>query len=199
MATIWMTIGRWMASHPPLVDRIAAMDRSRGEARIASSRVVLAAAALIGTAFVIPLVGGGWLMKRFMKTVQQQAAQTQPADLGVSKARRPHVVVANVPVAVARAQREMRELADTADEYRRQTRRFPEDTESLYAMWRLNHPRSPELLDPFDGTRYGYETKDGDYDIFSVGDQRNDVKARLHVTSNEPVAPRQLSRTPTPR
>jgi hypothetical protein len=189
MATIWMTIGRWMASHPPLVDRIAALDRSRARTR-ASSWVVLGAAALIATGFVIPLVGSGWLMRRFMKTVQQQAAQTRPAE-------RPRVVVADIPAAVARAQREMRELADTADDYRRQTGRFPEDPESLYAMWRLNHPRSPELLDPFDGARYGYNAEDGDYDIYSAGDRRNDVKVRLHITSNETVGPKPPAPTPT--
>ena len=197
MATVWMTVGRWMSTHPPLVDRIAALDRSLAGPPVVSSRAVAGAAALIAFAFVVPLVGGGWLMSRFMKKMQQQVAEAQQS--AASPARRPSVVVADVPAAAARAQKDLRELADTADDYRRQTGRFPEDAESLYALWRLNHPRSPELIDPFDGTRYGYDSEEGDYDIYSAGDQRTDVKVRLHVTSNEKLNPNPPSGTPTIR
>jgi Zn-dependent protease with chaperone function len=194
MATVWMTIGRWMSTHPPLVDRIAALDRSRG-GRVLSSRAVLGAAAVIAFAFLIPIAGGGWLMRKFMKTMQQQVEQAQVAQRAGGPPARPRVIVNDVPAAAARAQHDLRELADTADEYRRQTGRFPEDTESLYAIWRLNHARAAELIDPFDGTRYGYETENGDYDIFSAGENRKDVKVRLHITSNEQLAPKATTAT----
>jgi hypothetical protein len=83
----------------------------------------------------------------------------------------------------------MRELADTADKYRAQTGRYPEDVESLYAMWRLEHPRDPELRDPFDTTRYGYTSEDGEYEIWSAGSMRDDIKARMIITSGEPAQP----------
>jgi Zn-dependent protease with chaperone function len=186
MTSVWMTIGRWMSTHPPLVERIAELDRSAAGERIVSSRAILGAAGIIALAFILPMVGGGFLMRRFVATIQQQLPQNNNAI-----AEHPKVQVIDVPAAVARAQKEMRELADTADKYRAQTGRYPEDTESLYAMWRLDHPRDPELRDPFDATRYGYSSEDGEYDIWSVGEQRKDTKARLRVTSGESVQPAQ--------
>jgi Zn-dependent protease with chaperone function len=184
MTTVWMTIGRWMSTHPPLVDRIAELDRSAGGERIASSRAIVGAAAVVAFAFLLPLIGGGFAMTKLMKTIQEQQASLQRQNTTTTP-ERPKIVVADIPAAVARAQKEMRELANTADKYRALTGRYPEDTESLYAMWRLDHPRDPELRDPFDATRYGYESEDGEYDIWSAGDERQDTHARLRVTSGE--------------
>jgi Zn-dependent protease with chaperone function len=185
MTSVLMTIGRWMSTHPPLVDRVAELDRSAGGERITSSRAILGAAGLIALAFVLPMVGGGFAMRKFMTKIQEQAATAQTT----SAPARPKVEVLDVPAAVARVQKELRELADTAEKYRAQTGRYPEDPESLYAMWRLDHPRDPELRDPFDGMRYAYVSEDGEYDLWSAGEERKDMKARLRVTSGESAQP----------
>jgi Zn-dependent protease with chaperone function len=187
MTSVWMTIGRWMSTHPPLVDRIAELDRTAGGERVTSTRGVLGAAGLLALGFLLPMVGGGFAMRKFMKTVQQQAASL-PQSSTQSPAR-PKILINDVPAAVARAQKEMRELANSADKYRDQTGRYPEDTESLYAMWRLEHPRDPELRDPFDATRYAYSAEDGEYEIWSAGDERTDTHARLRITSGESATP----------
>jgi Zn-dependent protease with chaperone function len=192
MTSVWMTIGRWMSTHPPLVDRIAELDKAAGGERIVATRAVLGAVALLAFAFVLPMVGGSFLIRKFMTTIQKQAAATQTSartttSTSTQVPERPKVVVADVPAAAARAQKEMRELADSADRYRVQTGRYPEDTESLYAMWRLEHPRDPELRDPFDTTRYGYSLEDGEYEIWSAGSTRDDVKVRMIITSGEPA------------
>src|SRR3954453_2191203 len=192
MASVWMTIGRWMSTHPPLVDRIAELDKSAGGERIIAPRAILGAAALIALAFILPLAGGSFFIQKFMATVQKQAAAAQTSTSTATSTsthapERPKVVVSDVPAAVARAQKEMRELADSADRYRAHTGRYPEDPESLYAMWRLDHPRDPELRDPFDTTRYGYTAEDGEYEIWSAGSMRDDIKARMIITSGEPA------------
>jgi hypothetical protein len=56
-------------------------------------------------------------------------------------------------------------------------------------MWRLEHPRDPELRDPFDTTRYGYTSEDGEYEIWSAGTERKEIKARLMITSGESEQP----------
>jgi Zn-dependent protease with chaperone function len=189
MTTVWMTIGRWMSTHPPLIDRIAELDRSAGGERITSSRAILGAAAVVAFAFLLPLIGGGFAMRKLMKSVQEQSAALQRQNTSSQAPARPKILIADMPAAVARAQKEMRELAATADKYRIQTGRYPEDTESLYAIWRLDHPRDPELRDPFDATRYGYESDDGEYDIWSAGDERTYTHARLRITSGESAQP----------
>jgi Zn-dependent protease with chaperone function len=188
MTSVWMTIGRWMSTHPPLVDRIAELDKAAGGERIVAPRAILGAVALIAFAFVLPIVGGSFFIRKLMATIQKQAAAAQTSTTTSTQApERPKVVVADVAAAVARAQKEMRELADSADRYRAQTGRYPEDTESLYAMWRLEHPRDPELRDPFDTTRYGYTNEDGEYEIWSVGGLRKNIAARMSITSGEPA------------
>ena len=187
MNTVLMTLGRWMATHPPIVDRIAALDRALGGERVTAVPAIVGAAALVALGFFLPLLGGGLLIRKMMKTVQESAQQAQQLSRQreTTPPPRPKVVIADIPAAIERAQREMRELAKVADAYRAKTGRYPEDPESLYALWRLDHPREPELRDPFDGQRYGYDYSDGEYDIYSAGAERKDITARLHVTANE--------------
>ena len=189
MNTVLMTLGSWMSTHPPIVSRIAVLDRALAGEKVIAGPAVLGAVSLIALAFVAPMVGGVFLMQKFIKKMnevtQQAQRQTQATTTAPVAPPAPKVIVADVPAAVARAQREMRELADVAAAYRMKTGRYPEDMESLYALWRLDHPRDPELRDPFDGRRYGYDLTDGEYEIYSAGADREDVTARLRITSGE--------------
>jgi Zn-dependent protease with chaperone function len=183
MNTVLMTLGKWMSTHPPIVDRIAAADQSlAGEQKIVPGPAILGAAGLIAIGFLVPLAGGGYLMKMFMEKVKQTAAQANPPQ---PSTRPPETHVADVPAAISIAQHDLQQLAAVADHYFVQTGRYPEDTESLYALWRLDHPRDPELRDPFDGSRYGYTSEDGEYDLWSAGEERKDIHVRLHVASHE--------------
>jgi Zn-dependent protease with chaperone function len=79
MASVWMTIGRWMSTHPPLVDRIAELDKAAGGERIVATRAVLGAVALLAFAFVLPMVGGSFLIRKFMTTIQNKPRPRRPA------------------------------------------------------------------------------------------------------------------------
>jgi hypothetical protein len=183
MNSVIMMLGKWMSTHPPIVDRIAAADKAlAGERVVAAAPAILGAAALIAIGFTIPLVGGGFLMKKLMDTAQQA---TQRANPPAAAPTRPQRHIADVPAAVATAQRDLQQLAAVADRYRERTGRYPEDTESLYAIWRLDHPRDPELRDPFDGGRYAYLNDDGVYTLWSAGDERKDVHAIMSITSQD--------------
>jgi Zn-dependent protease with chaperone function len=190
LKTVWMTIGRWMSTHPPLVNRIAEMDRARAGARVLSPASTLGAAAVIAFAFILPMVGGGYFFSRMMKKFQEtaDAAKRQTAAPEPESPRRPAVVIADVPAAAQQAQKDLHTLATVADDFRRKTGRYPETGDALYALWRLEHPLDREPRDPFDKNRYGYDSEsDDDYDIYSTGNDRADYKGKLHVHSPEGV------------
>ena len=186
MNTVLMTLGSWMSTHPPIVSRIAALDRALAGEKVIAGRAVLGAVSLIALAFVAPLVGGAFLMQKFVKKMNEvtQQAQRQTSAASVVTPPAPSKVqVVDVPAAVEHAQRDMRQLAAVADAYHAKTGSYPKDAEALYALWRTEHPRDPELFDPFDGEYYGYVADDGGYQIVSAGGERDDVTASLHVYS----------------
>jgi Zn-dependent protease with chaperone function len=197
MNTVLMTLGSWMASHPPIVRRIAALDRALAGERVVAGPAILGAAGLIALGFLAPMLGGAFVMQKFMKTIQeaQRAAQRDTSKLEPAGPRK--VEVTDVPAAVARAQRDMRSLAAVADAYRAGGS-YPEDTSTLYALWRAEHPRDPEPFDPFDGEHYGYLVTPDGYEIYSSGQDRDDVAAdalRIKKVAAPPPAPRDRAAT----
>ncbi|HSA60254.1 MAG TPA: M48 family metallopeptidase [bacterium] len=52
----WLTIGTWLSSHPPLADRVIALEESLKPAGFTGSRGTYRALALIGAVYVLPTV-----------------------------------------------------------------------------------------------------------------------------------------------
>ena len=46
---------------------------------------------------------------------------------------------------------------------------MPLDAGELYVRWNAAQPGASEPLDPFDGTRYGYEPRGTEFILWSVG------------------------------
>jgi Zn-dependent protease with chaperone function len=152
----WMTLGRWLATHPPLAHRVAALDpdlaagsRARpwgavGALGIISTGVVLLVASSMGLALLVRF----GMMRPILPTV---AAGMNPEQ------------------AEMRARSDINALAEFVEAYRKDTGSLPEDTAALYRAWRSRRFYIPVPVDAFDGQRYGYEVRGDEFHIWSAG------------------------------
>jgi len=178
MNTVWMTLGSWLSTHPPIVHRIAELDRALGGEKIVAGPAVVGALAVIVLAFMVPAAGGSFAMFKFIRKMDEMTKLAQQRTAAASAVPAPQKVeVVDVPAAVETAQREMKQLAAVADAYHAKTGSYPADEDALYALWRAEHPDNPELFDPFDGEHYGYALSGTGYTIYSAGASRDGVDA----------------------
>jgi len=68
--TGWMTLGRWLMTHPPLCDRVAALDPVLGDAIQLSSRGPLRALGILGTACIIPILAMSFFMAKYLTQIK---------------------------------------------------------------------------------------------------------------------------------
>lgn len=158
LGTAWMTLGRWLASHPPLAYRVTALDASlapdtRGGARGVVGALAIAAAGMT-LAASIPV--GFIAFTRLM--AKRPPTPTLTARLSPEMARQ-------------KAEADIKTLADFVDDYREDTGHLPGDVDDLYRAWRSRRLLQPVPVDPFDGQRYGYETRGDDFQIWSAGEK----------------------------
>lgn len=160
LQTGWMTIGQWLSSHPPLAKRLAALDPALAPAGGYSHAGALRAGAVIAAFILVVgalggLVATGWtaLLKQaqLAGTTGGASVRGEPAD------------------ARALVDRDFSALAELlADEWRT-GRPLPTDVEALYVLWSERFPDAEPPIDPFDGARYGYETGDDWFVLWSSG------------------------------
>jgi len=108
-----------------------------------------------GAALLLP----GWL-------AAAQAAQER-AKAGADE--EPEYHAPPVEIATARARQDLARLSAFVNAEISAGRLPPWNSRDLYGRFNAAHPGSDEPLDPFDGTRYGYETQDSEFFIWSVG------------------------------
>jgi Zn-dependent protease with chaperone function len=194
MTGVLMTLGSWLSTHPPIVDRVAEADRNLAPEPVDRTKGILGALAVIVLAFMLPSVGGGVFFVMFMKKVNQQMADIQsqatqasalPAATETSydddEEEQKAPLVADPAMASQVALRDLQTLAATAERYRAQHGRIPGDQKTLYVALRVFEPAAGELRDPFDGERYGYRVVGDSYEIYSYGDGQQGVTAPLVV------------------
>ena len=194
MNSVAMKIGSWMSTHPPISDRIAELDRTLNAEKVTAAATSLAAAALIAVGFLVPIVGGGWFFQKLVANMNKAVAQAQQnssAQPSTSSTPRPQVVVKDVNAAAAQAILDLHELQSAAEDYKKKTGTYPDDTSALYATWQLAHPGAREPRDPFDKTRYGFEPDgDGGYELWSGGSGKPWNRAELDITVTGSNSPR---------
>jgi Zn-dependent protease with chaperone function len=162
--TGWMTLGEWFATHPPLVKRIAQLDPSLRDRSVNSARGAIRALAILGgvtapvfiAGVVAALLFPAWIAR--YAPPRARAAQTGPPF------RRP-------PAAVGTAQvkKDFDVLATFIQGELQAGHGMPWDTSELYDRWAGAHPGGSEPRDPFDGTRYAYQSRGNDFKLWSVG------------------------------
>jgi Zn-dependent protease with chaperone function len=195
MTGVLMTLGRWMSTHPPIVDRVAEADKALAGEPIDGSKGILGAIALIAFAFLAPMAAGGFFFAKFMNKMQEatQAAQVQQASaLPSMPATTPSYeeeedeeedTVADPALAAELAKQDLKRLGAVAEQYRAKYGRIPGDIETLYSAVRVFDPTAGELRDPFDGQRYGYAVTGQTYSILSAGNDTAEFQGKLVVRS----------------
>ncbi len=166
--TTWMTLGRWLASHPPLADRIVAVEPTLITNRETRLRGTLGAIALIICIVVAPTVAAVGFGPKLLAAVgkAKTASQTIPkTDQTEQRQLTPEEIV----MATRQAWDGMEALSTVIDEYRAKTSELPVNSGAPYAAWKLLRPESKPPVDPFDGYNYGYEAHEDSYIIWSEG------------------------------
>ena len=196
MTGVLMTLGRWMSTHPPIVDRVAEADKALAGEPIDGSRGILGAIGLIAFAFLVPMAAGGFFFAKFMNKMQEQvqAAQVQqasalpsvPAATPYEEDDEEEETVADPGLAAELAKKDLERLAAVAEQYRAKYGRIPGDLETLYTAVRVFDPEAGELRDPFDGQRYGYAVTGETYSIMSAGNSAKGFEGKLIVRSAAP-------------
>jgi Zn-dependent protease with chaperone function len=167
----WMTLGRWLSSHPPLADRIVAVAPELVSHGIPRYRGALGAAALILCLLVVPPFAAFGFGKQIMASVKQAKTQAQTAELSSQEENSPRMTPEEIDAATRQAWKDMDELSAVVEEYRVKTGEVPASSDALVTAWLLTKPESRPPLDPFDGYNYGYDANGSnhDYVIWSSG------------------------------
>jgi Zn-dependent protease with chaperone function len=189
MTSTLMTLGRWMATHPPIVDRVAEADKALAPEKIVAPAGAIGALALIAVVFLVPVAGGGVLFWQFAKKMQTLGAAQQQTTAATESAGSAAVAedddkpqIADAALAAEVAKADLARLASVIEQYKRKYGKVPGDSATLYAAARMFDPNAGSLLDPFDGYRYGYGvSEDGTYELSSYGNQLPEYASVLTV------------------
>ncbi|HEX4825346.1 MAG TPA: M48 family metallopeptidase [Candidatus Polarisedimenticolaceae bacterium] len=182
--TGFMTLGTWLATHPPLSQRMAALDPSLGATSGPSARGMIRALGIIALLLMVPFLGAyalGRFGHKFIEQVKQAqtgriAPAPQPKPLGASE-----IVFARNQVA-----EDFTSLAAVAETFRKEHGRLPADDDALYDAWDEEKPNARVPHDPFDGHWYGYGTDGRRFWLWSVGpDMKSNTKDDIEFSSPE--------------
>ena len=161
MTTGWLTLARWLMGHPPLCDRIAALEPDLAGDLPLSFSGSARALALLGTVTLLPLIVGSIMFVRVwpeVKAALDQAALARQGSSGLSEIE-----------ASAEVKKDFRTLSGLIEEFRQRTGRLPANSEVVYSAWNELRAHEPEPIDPFDGFRYGYVAVGEFYYLTSSG------------------------------
>jgi Zn-dependent protease with chaperone function len=184
MNTGFMTLGKWLGSHPPLCDRIAALNPELTSDLPAMRRGPVRAA--IGVALFVAVWAAGIAYFVAQKWPEARKTFSRAAVRGGRPAHPPGRALAEPPVdaGAARSQidRDLEALSAVAEEFHKAHGRYPADGEALYGVWRTTRPDKPEPLDPFTSEYYFYEPSGDQFLLWSAGpDRTNGTLDDIHV------------------
>ncbi len=152
-----MTIGKWFGSHPPLSERVAALEPAA--ASVSLTKGHLRAALVLFILFVMPAVAAAVGWNSFKGMLDEAADFDGGYQMQLSAEEAQLKVVSDLDLLVA-----------LVAEIQAQSGQLPDDeNETLSALWRTHRAEMAEPLDPFDGQPYGYYLVEGGYVIWSIG------------------------------
>jgi hypothetical protein len=163
----WMTLGEWMSTHPPLSKRLAALDPALiGSAPRTYRAGALQAAAAIFLVVALPIgIAGAFIAADFTGMLEKLSATASAGAEGTDSAW----VRPPLDSALLIARTDLAALTELIEEQRAVRGVLPWDEDELYDAWAAKHPDAREPRDPFDGQRYGYRTRDAQYQLWSTG------------------------------
>lgn len=189
--TGWMTIGKWMSTHPPLAERIAALDPAlqsewqgsyAGPLRALGIMVavpVVVSGLMVGAIFVGTQVLGLPFETVFGRRVAAAAADS-PAQTSTEQELEELLRMASAPTGSAasstddtakvdKAEREIQLLANVVAQELRENRALPANWDALVQACQAQQACIGTPNDPFDGAPYGYVATTRYFVMFSSG------------------------------
>jgi len=154
--TGWMTIGEWLATHPPLSKRIIALDQDLRPAFNYTQTGILRALGILGLIYVVPsiLIGLGVFAFTFYNVSKSKGLFTRKSAASAT---------------TQKAEGDLLALSAFVEKEWKGPNGPPADQDDLYRRWALAHPENPEPKDPFSGGRYRFDLMDDDFDVWTVG------------------------------
>jgi Zn-dependent protease with chaperone function len=173
--TGFMTIGKWLSTHPPLSERLIALEPRmvdtpvRGEIGVARALAGMALAGLVVIGLSALFVRA--LLPAFQEAMEAGQSLQAPSDKADPRDQVNYDLAMMVRLAMA---------------YQKTSGSFPKDIQALRNAWELNHPRQAFPVDPYDGKPYGYVIKDDHAVIWSSGpDRRSGTDDDVAVDSRQ--------------
>jgi len=164
MDTVFMTLGAWMSSHPPLTNRVAELNRVRFPRRPTSTGSILGAGGIVVLAFLVPIVAGAIFVGKVIRNARNSAA----AQLASSTRETPGTGSSQLdPATARRLVSDIRLLNSAAEDYRRRTGAPPQNIDELYKQYERSNPGLTAPLDPYTGRPYAYEVHGSTFRIWS--------------------------------
>jgi hypothetical protein len=162
--TGFMTLAKWMGTHPPLCDRVAALEPSLAAGVKPYFKGPLRVVAGVAVVFLVAAIGAGVFVAKLMPKFREVMEVAQAGQPGTRPSR-------PAPPAGAHQQVEtdLADLAEVAREYRRENEAFPADHDALLAAWKAARGGAQAPVDPFDGHDYGYLVEKDSFLLWSAG------------------------------
>jgi len=180
-----MTLGTWLATHPPLSQRIAVLDPSLASASMPTGRGTIQAVGIITILVAVPALGGSFALVKFGQRFAEQVRQAQSGQAVSPPVRRP-LAEREVEFARRQAAEDLAALAAVAATFQKRHGRLPADDEVLYDVWSEDKPGARVPHDPFDGNWYGYGNDGRRFWLWSVGpDMKSNTTDDIDFSSDD--------------
>jgi Zn-dependent protease with chaperone function len=153
---LWMLVGEWLGSHPPLSKRVVALAPELHVEAIAPAQGALRWVRP-AAAFAVVIIVGAVAVDAYLPQFGFRATGTAPLTA------RPG------PDARAQVDRDLARLRTLIEADVSQGRLLPWDLDELYGRWKEVHPKEIGPIDPFSGYWYDYDWHGTDYRIWSLG------------------------------
>jgi Zn-dependent protease with chaperone function len=165
-----MTIAEWLATHPPLSKRIAALDPDLGDSMYSGASGSFRASAIVLALLVLIFGGSAGLVVAFgsMSDYVEDASTSNDFET-------PFETTAESPAFVdedwgRQVQSDLLNLADFIhDQWWLASRRLPQSMQEIGLEWELVRPDDVMPADPFDGLPYGYALEADGFRLWSIG------------------------------
>ncbi len=164
--TGWMTIGKWLSGYPPLSSRVAALRPSLTEGVARSIRGPLRATLIMGSIFIIPVIGSVLVFALLLPSLQNSLDALNEPSAFADDVTTPFE--GDTDAARAQVEADFETIIDTVRIAVADGAAIPEDTDELDALWEdLLGTTAPR--DPFDSLQYGFYEIDGELTLWSSG------------------------------
>jgi len=180
MNSIWMKIGEWLGTHPPIARRLAVLEPRLAPAPSSELRARLGAFVIVAVVTLGPAIGAGVLVKeRLVPAIQNAIAQAQARQSAAADPATQETLARN----------QILSLAQAVEGHRARTGALPVDGAAVYEIWRAEHPDELVPLDPWSGGAYGYGIEGEHFQIWTLGPDPKLDGDNLVYSSKPPASP----------